>query len=185
MFKLLSYKKKLKLLPWIAALVFLLVYWFAISETIKLRREVKSLLKETTAIETAPAAMRNLKKKLDEINILTGNRDVTTGTDPLMELTSRLSSAHSVILSEYQPNHIFRYQNYNIETRIVSFESSFIPCLKVLNDIEKDYRNGNVVSVKYYTRTDNSTSKKHLTMQILIQSIKNEKSNTSEDGYTE
>lgn len=175
MFKVQSYQKSVKLLPWGACVVLLLVYWFAISETVKLRHEAHDLEKNVTAMKGAPLEIAAIKTKLSEINKTAGGNTNNTGTDPLMELTSSLASANNVTLAEYQPLHTYKNQNYTIDSRIAGFDAPFIPCLKVLYNLEKEYHNGKVVSVNFSTVKDYKTSQKHLTMQIIIQSIQNER----------
>jgi len=183
--KTISYQKRVKGLPFLTFIIILFVYWFAIGGTIQLRHETKLLETEALTIEKAPLEMANLRKQLDQISKSTGDQYETSGVDPLMELTSKLASVHQVTLSEYQPAHLFKYQNYTIESREVSFEAPFIPCLKVLYDLEKSYHQGKIVSVSYMAVTDNKTLKKHLTMKVLLQSIRNEKNNSNIDSYAE
>jgi hypothetical protein len=169
-----SYRKKVRILPWIAGVVCIMVYWLAVSETLKLKKEMHSMEKEMLAIENAPDRLNQLRSRLNEINRISGNSSGEMVTDPLLELSSKQALDNAVILSEYQPVHVFSYGNHQVETRIISFEAPFIPCLKVLNSIERLYRYGKIVSVNYSAKTDYKTSTKHLSMQILIQTIQNE-----------
>jgi len=181
MLKRLTYQKKVRLLPWGTAIVFLLLYFLAFSETLTIRKQGIQMEKEAVTMEKAPSEMIELQKRLDEINKIAGDKAVNSGIDPLMELISNLSSSYRVTLSDYQPAHIFQYQNYTVQTRVISFEAPFIPCLKVLNNLEKNYHFGKVVSVNYIAKTNNKISKKQLIMQVLIQSIHNENNLLSEN----
>ncbi len=178
----LTYQKKVRLLPWMAVGVVICIYLLAVSETLRLRKEMQLLKHEALIAGNNPKRLHQLVKRLDEVNNISGDKTSGMVTDPLLEMSSKLALENGAILSEYQPVHIFNYGNHQLETRIVSFEAPFIPCLKVLFNLEKSYRHGKVVSVSYFTRTDFKTSKKHLNMQVLIQTIQNENndSKTSE-----
>lgn len=171
----LAYQKRVRLLPWVATLVGILVYWLALSETLSLRKEIRLMENDALVAENAPNSLNQVKMSLDDINEIIGDKTSEIVTDPLLELCSKQALENKAILSEYNPIHIYRYGNYQVETRVIGFEAPFISCLKVLYNIEKFYRYGKVVSVSYSTRHDYKTSKKYLTMKFLIQTIQNEK----------
>jgi hypothetical protein len=173
------------MMPLIGLIILLIVYWIAISETFKLRREYTDLRSDAVALEKAPLELRNLKKQLAEINDVAGKQSSLTGFDPLMELNGSLASKLNVTLFQYEQPHLFKYKNYTIETRVTTFEAPFIPCLKVLYNLEKMYHNGKIVSVSFSSKTDHKTSQKRLYMQVLFQSIQNENNTISENNQDE
>ncbi|HEX3008690.1 MAG TPA: hypothetical protein VHO90_13850 [Bacteroidales bacterium] len=175
-----TYQQKVKMLPIIGLFVLVVVYWVALSETFSLRREYSDLKTDAVALEKAPFELRNLKKELARINDVAGKQNSLTGFDPLMELNGSLASKFNVTLFQYEEPHIFKYKNYTIETRITTFEASFIPCLKVLYNLEKMYHNGKIVSVSFSSKADHKTNRKRLYMQVLFQSIQNENNTISE-----
>ena len=177
MFKKLPYKQKVKLLPIAFLLSLLLIYSIAIRDTFKIKQNCNLLLEESKNAGDAPQQIAIIQGKLNLINSIAG-RDSVNETDPLLTFISS-SEAGQVSLVDYQPVHTFQHENYQVETRIAVFESSFTNLLKFLYHLEKEFKSGKLVSVKFQTETNLKTERKRLLMTIYIQSIKNEEKNTT------
>jgi len=180
MFKGLSYKQRLKLLPVGFAISLLLIYWIAIHDTFRLKQNCKVLIEESRIAGDAPQQIALTQSKLDEINSIAGKKSKTNETDPLLEFVSKSNTSKLINLVDYQPVHTFQHQNYQVETRIAIFESSYINLLKFLYNLEKDFKSGKLVSVKFQTETNLKTERKRLLMTLYIQSIRNEETANNE-----
>lgn len=170
----LTYQQKLKLLPWALLAGLLLVYWIAVSGTVKLKRSCNDLKKQMTSAGDAPGQLVSLTARLNQLNALTGNGLKDGGGDPLMNFfsTNKISGAD---LINFLPLHAFTRQQYLIETRIAIFEGNFSSLLTVLFTLEKNYPSGKVVSVNFETETNLKTERKRLLMTLYIQSVSNDK----------
>jgi hypothetical protein len=170
-----TYQQKLKILPIVFMVSFILVYWIAIGSTVQLKRSCNELKMQMISAGDAPAQLLSLTHRLEELNSLTGNNEKGEATDPLLNFIST-NSASSTKLINYLPLHLYTKQAYLIETRIAIFEGSYVNLLTFLFNLEKNYSSGKVVSVKFETETNLKTEKKRLLMTLYIQSISNEKS---------
>jgi hypothetical protein len=178
-FKQVTYKQKVKLLPIVFLVALLLIYGLAIRETLNMKRGCHDLTEQTKVAGDAPQQMARIHGKLDELNLMMGKDTVNSGTDPLLEFVST-SVNTNIGLVDFQPMHVFQHQNYRVETRIATFEGSFVNLLKFLNNLEKGFKSGKVVSVKFQTETNFKTDRKRLLMVIYIQSVKNDENQSSE-----
>jgi len=176
----LTYKQKVKILPIGFFIALLIIYGIAIRETIALKHDCTDLTEQTKAAVDAPQQMGIIREKLDELSLVMGKDSANSGTDPLLEFVSTSNISNAVNLVDFQPMHIFQHQNYRVETRIATFEGSYSNLLKFLNNLEKGFKSGKVVSVKFQTETNFKTDRKRLLLIIYIQSVKNDKMNTDE-----
>jgi hypothetical protein len=173
MLKKLSYKQQLKLLPVAFIISLLLIYWIAIHGTIAIRHDCKELTEQSKVAVNAPGQVEIIRNKLDEINQIAGGNQFQA-TDPLLEFISNSGYSGVTSLVDYQPVHIFNHENYRVETRIAVFEGSFTSLLKFLYHLEKEFKSGKIISVKFQTEINFKTNRKRLLMTIYIQSLRNE-----------
>jgi len=182
MFKRLSFKQRVKLLPAGFLISLLLIYWIAIRDTFKLKQNCKALTEESRSAGDAPQQIAIIQSKLSEINTIAG-KNSGNETDPLLTFISNSKTAQ-INLVDYQPVHTFQHQNYMVETRIAVFESSYVNLLKFLYHLEKDFKSGKLVSVKFQTETNLKTERKRLLMTLYIQSIRNEETEANDASST-
>jgi hypothetical protein len=172
-----TYQQKLKLLPWLLLAGIILVYWVAVSGTVKLKASCNELRKEMISAGDAPAQLISLTTRLNEYNAVAGNNQKDGGSDPLLNFIS-INSTSGASLISFLPLHVYMKQPYIIETRIAIFEGNYSSLLTVLFNLEKNYSSGKVVSVKFETETNLKTEKKRLLMTLYIQSVSNDKTNS-------
>ncbi|MDP4209202.1 MAG: hypothetical protein Q8928_10350 [Bacteroidota bacterium] len=168
-----TYRQKLKFLPLLFLVSVLLTYWFAITETVNIKGDCIRLHEEARIADNAPVQTALIRKKLDDINQIAGKDSLTSETDPLLEFVSHYTN-RSVNLVDYQPLHTYQHQKYKVETRTAIFEGSYTNLLKFLFTIEKKFRSGKIVSVKFETETNLKTEHKRLLMTMYVQSVKND-----------
>ena len=182
MFKRLSFKQRVKLLPAGFLIALLLIYWIAVRDTFKIKQNCKALTEESRNAGDAPQQIVIIQSKLSEINTIAG-KNSGNETDPLLTFISNSKTAQ-INLVDYQPVHTFQHQNYMVETRIAVFESSYVNLLKFLYHLEKDFKSGKLVSVKFQTETNLKTERKRLLMTLYIQSIRNEETEANDASST-
>jgi hypothetical protein len=178
-----SYKQKLKILPYLFLAVIILVYWIAVSGTVDLFRACTELQRQIVSAGVAPRQIDSLASRLNDLNRLTGNNETGIETDPFLNfISTRTNSSNRLI--KYLPLHFFRNKSYLIETRSAVFEGSFRSLTEFLFALEKEYPSGKIVSVKFETETNLKTEKTRLLMTLFIQSVTNEKDTLNTDKTT-
>ena len=182
MFKKLAFKQRLKYFPFAFLIALLIVYRFAISETIKIYLESIELLNQTNTASEAPNQIAIIQKKLSDMNNIMGKESKETDSDPLLGFFTSLKLNNSINLVDFQSLHVVENKNYRIETRVAVFEGSYNNLLKFLYKLEKQFKYGKVISVDYSIDTNFNTKKKRLLMKLYIQSIK--KANVHSDVNT-
>ena len=173
-----TYRQKIKLLPLALILILIIIYGVAIKDVVSLHHDCIGLMDQISQTKDAPQEMASTERQLNEITQITGKVADPRDTDPLLEFISEADIKNAVQLVEYQPVHQFQSQHYRIETRIACFEGSFSHLLELLYQMEKQFKAGKVVSVKYQTELNFKTNKRRLLMTLYIQSISNNKDNT-------
>jgi hypothetical protein len=177
----LTYHQKVKALPSAFLCALLIIYLVAIKDVLKLHQDCSELNIQISKATDAPKETLTIRSKLNEINLIAGKSKDPENTDPLLEFISASSINKTIQLVEYQPVHQYKNQSNQIETRIACFEGSFSHLLKLLYRLEKEFKAGKVVSVKYQTETDFKTNKTRLLMTLYIQSITNDKEEINVD----
>lgn len=171
MFRQLTYRQLIRILPVMLLFTFILVYWLALGETFALKHKCNELVEEINNAKEAPKQLYVIRNKLDELNKMVGKDTLNSETDPLLRFLSD-SEPNNINLVDLQPLHIFQHQNYQVETRVAVFEGKFIDLTKFLYHLEKEFNSGKAVSIKYQSETNFKTGRKRLLMTLLIQSIR-------------
>jgi hypothetical protein len=171
-FKHFNYHQKLKLFPVIFIFSLLIVYLLAIKDTFNLISACNKLETEIRTADKAPHEIEQLYEKLSSINLITGEKAQIIGLDPFLEFCSNYEKKDDINLIDYKPLHSFQKSNFQIDTRIATFEGNFNNLLRFLFSIEKDFKSGIIVSVKFYVEVNNKTNKKNLYLTLFIQTIK-------------
>lgn len=172
----LSYKQKLRILPAVVSVAIILVYIIAISRTIQLNRYCKKTAIQNLSSEELKMELETLSSRMLLMEGISGRNGTLNGTDPLLNFIS-IKLKQSGELVEYLPLHECRIQNHIVSTRIAVIESDYRNHLIFLNDLEKNYMDGKVVSVRFESDINMKSGKKRLLMTIYIQSIRDDKSN--------
>jgi len=173
MFKNLTYKNRVIALLILFAAGCLLAYSFAISETIHLRRECIEAEQQIGMAQDAPLQLAAIESRLDDIDLLLGNKDSAT-SNVQSELLDRLGGFckdHNMVLREFPDAHHFQQQDYLVQTYRVVLEGSFVNMLGAIYGLEKEFRSTKVRSVNFRAETDYRTNRVFLTATIFIQSI--------------
>lgn len=178
-----TYQQKLKLLPFLFIAAMLVVYWIAISGTVKLKHTCIDLKAQLKSAGNAPEQLLAVTARLNELNRNSGNSRKEEGTDPFLNFIS-ISSNSAAKLINYLPLHNYRKAPYLIETRSAIFEGIYSNLLSFLYSLEKNYTSGKVVSVKFETETNLKTEKRRLLMTLYIQSVSSEKNPAGDDKST-
>lgn len=171
-----TYSQKLKILPVAVLAAMLLIYVVTVSRTVQLNRYCKINTAQNLSPSELSLQLDSLNIRLSKVNQLTGNNDPAKSTDPLLNFIST-TLVPSGKLVEYLPLHEFRIQNHLVSTRIAVIESDYKSLLIFLNNLEKNYLEGKVASVKFEKETNIRIGRKRLLMTLYIQSITDEKSN--------
>jgi hypothetical protein len=169
-----SYRKRVFFLGAGAVLALILSYTLAISETVKVRRELIAMQENLSKVSSAPRTISLLERKTTELDLKIGsvNNGYPDFQKGLLDEVSRYCSAHSLILRDFPQVHSFKTQDYEFITGYAKVEGSFIPLVQLLYNLERKSESGRICSVDFNCLEDRKAKKLRLTMSFYIQIVK-------------
>lgn len=170
----LSWKQKNKLLLAGSIVLLWFVYSFAISNTIELKSSCDEQQKQMDSIQDAPEKLVQLEAELARFSALTGNGNDTLHDvhEQLLNFVTVYCDKHDLVLREFiQP---VRYKNdeWTVETHPITVEGNYIEIVRFIRALELE-STGRIVSVDFFTKTDNKTKVRSLLATIYVQNISN------------
>jgi hypothetical protein len=171
----LSYKHRFYILLAAGIIVFLLSYWLAISRTVATFKQLRLMERSLRNVESAPENIAVYENKLQIANKKIGENLENETVDfqkNLLDVISLYCAGNSLILREFPRVHKWQKKDYQFITCYANIEGTFIPLIKLLDNVEKSQRTGRIVSVNFSTYEDHLTRRLRLTMSIYVQIIK-------------
>jgi hypothetical protein len=168
-----SYKQKLKGIGIVSLLALVLCYRLSISRTIE---EYQKYSRETSAIAgQAPdaASLADLQDREQRVRgIFTQyTLDTLQPEKNLLSVVSSYCKLHSLQLKEYKPYSSTRNDSIPVLTRTVTVGGPFVPCLRMLYDLERSGQVGRVSSADFKGYTDIQTKKTKMDCTLYIQNL--------------
>lgn len=163
-----------KYLPYIViALTLLVVYEFAISNTIELYLENKAMEVQLQKVETADEEIVRLSKEVDYVKsqLLEYTIDSVKNKEFIFHALAEFCKDTHVQLREFPVENVSNKGDYIIETNKIVAEGQFGDLLKLLHYIEYKGKIGRVSSVGFTTVRDHKKQRDVLLMNIYIQTL--------------
>ena len=174
MFDNLSYKQKNKLLIVVAVLLMILMYRFAISNTLQLSESNEELKLSIAKGESAPTNILKVKAQLIAIDKQL-NRYLAKSTldnEYLLEVVSDYCQKNKVILREFPGVDVNQEQTYEVLTNEFVVEGDFESINKLLYTIEVIEQVGRISSAEYFIFKDRERRKMVLRAKVVVQKLK-------------
>jgi hypothetical protein len=174
MFKNLTYEKKNKWLIVVAVVLALLIYSLFIKKTIASVNECSDLNRKMALATNAPAEIERIQNELVTLNSIIGSdkrSEIPVREDLLGFLTSYCQSS-GIVLREFPQTEIKKDNDLQVETNTFTVEGHYVKLLQLVYQLEQKKKIGNVSSVIYQAKKDNTTKRLILTVTIYLQNIK-------------
>lgn len=170
----LTYKQRFIGLCGIAVLAIILVYVIAISETIRIKQEMKDIEEKLADLESLPQKISETEYELSLLNNQVGE-DFQNNQEfqkTLFDLISKHCTENSLVLRNFPRIETWQNMGYTYLTGYAQVEGSFKSLLKTLYSLETGSSPGKIISVDFLSAEDRRMRRFRLTMSIYIQTIK-------------
>lgn len=173
MFKNIPYKQKLKLAGLTSLLALFLCYRLSISHTLdEYSRYEQDSHNTVGREEEAPslAGMQDREARANEL-FTRYTLDTLRPEKNLLSVASNYCKDHQLQLKEYKPYSFSATDSIPVLTRTLTVSGAFIPCLKLLYDLESAQQVGRISSVEFKSYTDPQDKKLKLDCTLYIQNL--------------
>lgn len=172
-----DYKIKNKALALAFGLGLVVIWNFAIRNTLNLRTTNNDLESRIWQTKNAPKELQNLQLRQQKVNERMGNFDGDSSdqTSKVLEVVSECCHKNGLILKELPATYVQNEGDFKVLTSEVSVQGTFIKLVSLLDTIEHHTTLGRVSSTSFYTYDDNKLKKKILILKIILQNIKSNK----------
>lgn len=169
--KKISWKQKNKLLLAGGIVLLWIVYSFALSNTVALRKDCNMLQQQLDSASGAPSRLLTLQLELQELEEMTSNNDTSTVLhERLLGIVAAYCQQNNCVLRDFAAPVCYRQQEWLIETHPIVVEGTFVHLLKLVHELEQE-KVGKIVSVDFQSKRDNKTQAVSLTATIYVQNI--------------
>ena len=157
-----------------AILVFIIIsYKIAINKTFELRAEYKKTKKEIEVLSEVPNQIKVLRKKQESYN---SSIEKSFSQMPvqvfILDYVAEYCKNNNIIIKDFPKTHVYKNQDYSIETNRILLSGGFNSILRLIYNIEQKYHVGKISSVKFYKAYNNKTKINELFSDIYIQTIR-------------
>jgi hypothetical protein len=136
--------------------------------------EYCDLKNQFDSIQSAPAEIKNVEKQLADIELAVGMSPDTSSNFQklLLEKVSKYCQNNNLVLKEFPKTIFCSNSDFEIETNQIVVEGTFLNILNLLYELEKGFRMGKLVSVRFNTLKDYKTGINNLLANLYFQNFK-------------
>ncbi|PCH68426.1 MAG: hypothetical protein COC06_09510 [Bacteroidales bacterium] len=167
----LTYKTRLKVLPFLFVLGFLLIYWLALDKTIVLSGELSVLENKVELLSDAPLQIEILKKRLEHLENSIGNYNEDISQERIFSELSDYCKENGLSILEFPDSHEFNSNGQVVNTFQVEIEGSFHSLLKLVHRLEQEIFLGKMAGVKFQLKSHRRSREEYLSVKIFLQTI--------------
>ena len=173
--KTLSYRQKNQILGATAGVLLVIVLGFSVRNTITLLQTNAALKQQIIMAERAPERIARFQARSTQLGeiMAIGNQEGALRQE-LFEKIGGYGHQHNVRLASFQEAETFLEENLQVETHELVLEGSFTNQLKVCRALEKETKQGRVVSLAFRTTQDRRSKKTYLNGHVYVQGVKKE-----------
>lgn len=169
----LSYKQKLKGIGILSLLALVLCYRLSISRTIEEYQKYSQDRALTAGQAPDAASLTDLQVREDRVSGLFTRYalDTLQPEKNLLSVASNYCKLHNLQLKEYKPYSLSHTDSIPVLTRTVTVGGAFIPCLRLLYELESSGQVGRISSVDFKGYTDLQDKKPKMDCILYIQNL--------------
>lgn len=171
-----TYHQRLRFVLILGILFSIVLYQLAVSDTIDLIVENRSMEEQVLNNQNAPEQIASIKNKLAKIDQLIGSQ-ATEELDVhqlLLESVTGYVQENNLILKDFPQPYAISDRGYITKTAVVTVEGDFIRLLKLSNYIETNYQAAKIVSIDFKATKELRTIIRKLNATIYLQHVKTE-----------
>lgn len=167
-------KTKKNSLIFAVVLTFLICYQFAISNTLDLRKEYKTLAKEELLFKDIPKQLSILSGKQQHYDSILNKMNLgnTSMENNLIRAINTAAEQHQLKVIDFNRPHIYLDKGTEMNTFDFTLEGGFTNILKSIYAIEQKGNFGEIVHLNFEKKKNYSTRKNFLNATIFLQQVK-------------
>lgn len=167
----LTYKTRLKILPFLFVMGFFLIYWLALDKTVTRSNQLNVLENKVELLSGAPLQIEILKKRLEHLESRIGNYNEGISQERIFSELSDYCKNNRLNIREFPDSQAFNSNGQVINTFQVEIEGSFHSLLKLIYRLEQKMFLGKIASAKFQLKIHKRSRKEYLSVQIFLQTI--------------
>ncbi|WP_411032362.1 hypothetical protein [Spongiimicrobium sp. 3-5] len=152
----------------------LLSYEFAVSPTLKLRREYHSLIQENLLYKNSPKQISVLlsQQKENDSMLQKMNLGSSSMENNLLRILNLQAEKRNIKIMDFNDPHIFDNNGSLVNTFDFTLQGDFTELLKTIYDIEQKNGLGEITNIHFKKQKDYRKNKELLISRILMRRIK-------------
>lgn len=168
-----SHKKKFFTVTGFTLLLAVFAFYRSILPTFTTISECNKKEMELDSTKASSGELQSVKAELEQLNALVGSE-----TQSIEEINRGLvdfigeNAAGGLRLTGFPPVHDYIQNQFTIYTHQAEVEGNFASILELVYTMEKDFSSAKVCAVKFHSKEDFKTKRKHLYGTIYVQNIR-------------
>jgi hypothetical protein len=167
----LSWKQKQWLMIAVWVVSALIIYNNALTLTLNLKEECTQLNNRIDSAELIKSEIAELERELIRSQKFTDSSSFLSH-EHLLDLVSNYCSAHSLTVQDFPSALQFKRNEWNVEVHEITVTGTYAQIVQLLEYVYQNEQ-GRIVSVSFFSKTDNKTKVKSLLATIYVQTLFN------------
>lgn len=154
-------------------MVLFFCYQLAISKTLSIKKEYNALKHQETLFDYPPKQESILKQKQAYYDSLLSKYQLNGSSiqNNLLKTINTFASSTNIKVISFLEPHIINKDNLKISTYQFILEGDYNAIIKLLHKLEQDTKFGEIINSAFEKKTNYSTGKEYLQVQILLKSF--------------
>jgi len=168
----LSHKKKFFAITGITLLLALFSFYRSVMPTFKTISDCTKKELELDSTKASSGELQSVKAELEQLNELVGseNQSIEQINRGIVDFIGKNASGN-LKLTDFPPVHNYMQNQFTIYTHQPEVEGSFTSIVQLVYAMEKDFEAAKVCALKFHSKEDFKTKRKHLYGTIYVQNI--------------
>ncbi len=148
-------------------------YKLAISNTVSLKKEYKSLKQHEELFKNSPKQLSILKQKQKYYDSLLVNYqlDGSSMQNSLLKSINLFADQNNLIVNSFLEPHIIVENDLSIKTYEFSIEGDYNSILKLIHLLEQQTKFGEIINLQFEKKKNYKTGKDYLQTRVLLKSF--------------
>lgn len=154
--------------------MFFLSYYFALRNTLVVRKEFKENLDKTEFFSNLPEQLSKLSLREKELDAHLGAMDLSSSSahNNLLKFMNAEALKNQFKIIDFSAPHIVKFDKGAVETHQLHLEGSYISILKTLNTLENKGSFGAISHLSFQKKKDFRSGRTYLRAQVFLEQTK-------------
>ena len=150
-----------------------LSYKYAISNTLQLKQEYKTLKQDAIAFNNMPLQLSSLKKKENYLDSLLNKYQLDEGSiqNSMLKTINTYAESKSLKVIDFIEPHSLVQNDITVKTYQFTLEGDYNSIISLIHQMEQNTKYGEIINLNFQKKKNYRTGRYFLQLQVLLKSF--------------